>query len=517
MEAACGVAAAALAILEPEHKPTMRIFDRILIAGQWVSPHGQGHFDIHNPTTEEVCGRIPRADVVDVDAAVRAARSALLGWKLTPAPERGRCLRAIADEMDARAAELGDVIVEELGAPAAMTAQYMVGFPASTIRFYADLLEKGQFAFEHRLGNSIVVREPKGVVAAITPWNYPIHQITAKVGPALAAGCTVIVKPSCEVALSCYLFAEIAGRHLPPGVFNFLSGKGSEIGEAMTVHPEVDMVSLTGSTEVGRRTMALAARSIKEVSLELGGKAANVILDDADPSVIRAGVFHAYTNAGQTCAAWTRMLVPRTMHEEACRIAKDVAENVIVAGDPRVAPAPGTTRMGPQVSRHQYDSVLGYIRKGIEEGATLVAGGLEKPEGLDRGWFVRPTVFGDVGPEMTIAQEEIFGPVLTILPYEDEDDAVRIANNTIFGLGGAIWSADVDRAMRVGRRIDTGGIDINGGTFNTIAPFRGIKQSGIGCELGVYGLEEYLTTKSFQLPVDGKIAAYLEGRFEPRS
>lgn len=492
----------------------MRTFDQILINGQWVAPHGSGHFDIVNPTTEEVCGRIPRADATDVDAAVRAARAALVDWKLMPAAERGKCLAAIADEMDARAAELGDVIVEELGSPAAMTAQYMVGFPASTIRFYADLLLGGKFEFEQRLGNSVVVREPKGVVAAITPWNYPIHQITAKVGPALAAGCTVVVKPSSEVALSCYLFAEIAGRHLPPGVFNFLSGKGSEIGEAMATHPEVDMVSLTGSTGVGRRIMALAAQTIKEVSLELGGKAANVILDDADPGVIRAGVFHAYTNAGQTCAAWTRMLVPRAMHEEACRIAKEVAEEVIIAGDPRVAPAPGTTRMGPQVSRNQYDSVREHIRRGIEEGATLVAGGLDAPDGVECGYFVKPTVFGNVTPEMSIAQEEIFGPVLTILPYDSEDDAIRIANNTIFGLGGAIWSADVERAMRVGRRIDTGGIDINGGTFNTIAPFRGIKQSGIGCELGVFGLEEYLTTKSFQLPVDGKIAAYLEGRFD---
>jgi betaine-aldehyde dehydrogenase len=396
----------------------MHMFDKILIDGRWVLPHGSGSFDVVNPTTEQVCGRIPRADLQDVDAAVAAARAALLAWKLTPAAERGRCLAAIADEMDARAAELGDVIVEELGSPAAMTAQYMVGFPASTIRFYAKLLIDGGFEFEQRIGNSVVVREPKGVVAAITPWNYPIHQITAKVGPALAAGCTVVVKPSCEVALSCFLFAEIAGHHLPHGVFNFLSGKGSEIGEAMAGHPMIDMVSLTGSTDVGRRIMAVAAKTIKDVSLELGGKAANVILDDADPSVIRAGVFHAYTNAGQTCAAWTRMLVPRSMHEEACRIAKDVAENVIIAGDPRVAPAPGTTRMGPQVSRHQYDSVREYIRRGIEEGATLVAGGLDRPEGLDRGFFVRPTVFGNVRPDMTIAQEEIFGPVLTILPYD---------------------------------------------------------------------------------------------------
>lgn len=492
----------------------MLTFENVLIAGRWVRPHGEGSFEIVNPATEEVCGRIPRADATDVDEAVRAARAALVEWKLLAPAARGACMRRIADEMDARAAELGDVIVEELGSPAAMTAQYMVGFPASTIRFYADLLEGGRFSFEERIGNSLVVREPKGVVAAITPWNYPIHQITAKVGPALAAGCTVVVKPSSEVALSCFLFAEIAGKHLPPGVFNFLSGRGSEIGEALATHPLVDMVSLTGSTDVGRKIMALAARTVKDVSLELGGKAANLILDDADDTAIRAGVHHAYTNAGQTCAAWTRMLVPRSLHEQACRIAKEVAETVIVAGDPRVPPAPGTTRMGPQVSRHQYDSVLSYIRRGIEEGATLVAGGLERPAGLERGYYVRPTVFGDVRPDMTIAQEEIFGPVLTIIPYADEEEAVRIANGTIFGLGGAIWSKDEERALRVGRRIETGGIDINGGTFNTIAPFRGVKQSGIGCELGVYGLEEYLTTKSFQLPVGGKIAAYLEGKFD---
>jgi acyl-CoA reductase-like NAD-dependent aldehyde dehydrogenase len=492
----------------------MHVFDKILIDGEWVTPGLPGHFEIVNPTTEEVCGTIPDSSTEDLDAAARAAPRAREGWKLAAPEVRGRALRAIADEMDERAEELGAVIVEELGAPAAMTAQYMVRFPASTIRFYGDLLCNGGFAFEERIGNSLVVREPRGVVAAITPWNYPIHQITAKVGPALAAGCTVIVKPSREVALSCFLFAEIAGRHLPPGVFNFISGRGTTIGEAMATHPDIDMVSLTGSTDVGRRTMELASRSIKDVSLELGGKAANVILDDADPAVISAGVHHAYTNAGQTCAAWTRMLVPRSMHEEACRIARHVAENVIKPGDPRVPPEEGTTRMGPQVSAGQYESVLSYIRKGIEEGATLVAGGLERPEGFERGYFVKPTVFGDVRPDMTIAQEEIFGPVLTIMPYEDEDDAVRIANSTIFGLGGAVWSADVERAVRVGRRIDTGGIDINGGVFNPIAPFRGVKQSGIGAELGVYGLEEYLLTKSFQFPVDGKMASYLEGKYE---
>jgi betaine-aldehyde dehydrogenase len=488
----------------------MRSFDRIFIDGDWVKPLGQGHFDIVNPTTEQVCGRIPRANADDAGRAVRAARRALVPWKLLPPKERGQHMLRIADLMSERAAALADTIVEELGAPAGMTAQYMVGFPANTIRFYAELLIGGGFEFEQRIGNSLVVKEPKGVVAAITPWNYPIHQITAKIGPALAAGCTVVVKPSEVVALSCFGFAEcVADAGLPPGVFNFLSGDGREVGEAMIRHPEVDMVSFTGSTAVGRNTMALAAQTVKDVSLELGGKAANIVLDDADLDAVVAGVHHAYVNSGQTCAAWTRMLVPRSLHDEACRIARETVESRIEAGDPRVTPPAGKTRIGPVVSKRQWERVRAYIQSGIDEGATLVAGGLERPRGLDKGWFIAPTVFGDVRPEMKIALEEIFGPVLTIIPYEDEEDAIRIANSTIYGLGGAIWSKDVERALRVGRRIETGGLDVNGGTFNQVAPFRGVKQSGIGCELGVYGLEEYLGPKSFQLPIDGKKAHYL--------
>ena len=489
----------------------MRSHDRIYVGGGWVEPEGQGSFEIVNPTTEAVCGRIPRASGADADRAVRAARKAFVPWKLLPPKERGQHLLRIADRMQERASALADLIVEELGAPAGMTAQYMVGFPANTIRFYADLLVGGSFAFEEQIGNSLVVKEPKGVVAAITPWNYPIHQITAKVGPALAAGCTVVVKPSETLALSCFGFAEcVADAGLPPGVFNFLSGDGPEVGETLARHPEVDMLSFTGSTAVGRRLMALCAETVKDVSLELGGKAANLILDDADlEEAVSAGVHHAYVNSGQTCAAWTRMLVPRTRHDEACAIAKRVVEARIEPGDPRVVPPQGRTRIGPVVSKRQWERVRGYIRSGIEEGATLVAGGLDRPPGLERGWFIAPTVFGNVRPGMKIAQEEIFGPVLTILPYEDEEDAIRIANGTIYGLGGAIWSKDVARALRVGRRIDSGGLDVNGGTFNPTAPFRGMKQSGIGCELGVFGLEEYLGPKSFQLPIDGKKAHYL--------
>ncbi len=487
----------------------MLSFERVLIGGEWVRPHGAGHFDVVNPTTEEVCGRIPACDSVDVDRAVAAARAAFTGWKLTPPKRRGEFLLAIADAMDARAKELADLIVEELGAPAGMTAQYMVGFPANTLRFYGELLVHEKFAFEERIGNSLVWKEPKGVVAAITPWNYPIHQITAKVGPALAAGCTVVVKPATDVALSCFRFAEIAqAAGLPPGVFNFLSGGGEEVGAPLVRHPDVDMVSFTGSTAVGRATMAAAAATVKDVSLELGGKAASLVLDDAPPEAIPAGVRHAYVNCGQTCAAWTRMLVPRARHAEACEIARKTVLETIEVGDPRIPPPPGKTRLGPLVSARQYERVRGYIRSGIDAGATLVTGGLERPR--ERGYFIAPTVFGDVRPEMAIAQEEIFGPVLTILPYADEEDAIRLANSTIYGLGGAIWSRDVARALRVARRIDSGSLDINGGLFNQLAPFRGMKQSGIGAELGVYGLEEYLGPKSLQLPIDGEIAHYLK-------
>jgi acyl-CoA reductase-like NAD-dependent aldehyde dehydrogenase len=468
--------------------------DHFYIDGAWVEPRGTGSFDVHNAATEEVIGRIPDGNAVDVDRAVRAARAALESWAATTPAERADYLRKISDGLLARKAELTELIIDELGSPRPLTSQYMVVFPASTIAFYANLL--ADFPFEERLGNSVVVREPVGVVGAITPWNYPLHQIVAKVGPALAAGCTVVLKPSEVVPLSCFVFAEVVdAAGLPPGVFNFLSGYGPVVGEAIAAHPDVDMVSFTGSTAAGRRVAELAARTVKKVSLELGGKAANVILDDADfERAVRTGVGYSYINSGQTCAAWTRMLVPRTRHDEAVRIARDEASKVTV-GDPKV----GEARLGPLVSERQRDRVRDYIRRGVEEGAELVAGGAEPPQGLERGYYVRPTVFANVRSEMTIAQEEIFGPVLCILPYDDEDDAIRIANDTIYGLGGAVWSKDVERATRVARRIRSGQLDINGAPFNPIAPFGGTKQSGVGRELGRYGLEEYLEPKALQV------------------
>ncbi len=489
----------------------MRVFDRLFIAGEWQKASSAASVDVIDPTTEQVVGRVAQAGESDVNRAVEAARQALASYKELAPSARGQLLLRVADAMDRHAEELAELIVSELGSPAAMTKQYMVGFPANTLRFYGKLLTENSFSFEERIGNSVVFKEARGVVALITPWNYPIHQITAKLGPALAAGCTVVVKPANDAILSCFRFAElVAEAGFPAGVFNFIAGDGPGVGAALASHADVDMVSFTGSTGVGREIMARAASTVKHVALELGGKAANVILDDADLSVVRAGVLHAYVNAGQTCAAWTRMLVPQSKLPEVVAIAKQTVEDVIEVGDPRILPSAGKVRLGPLVSERQQQRVLGLIQRGIDEGATLVTGGVARPAFLPRGYFVAPTVFADVTPNMTIAQEEIFGPVLTILGYANDDDAVRIANGTIFGLGGAVFSRDTERALRFARRIDSGTIDINGGAFNTLAPFGGMKQSGVGRELGVYGLLEYLTTKSLQLPLDGQMAHYLK-------
>jgi acyl-CoA reductase-like NAD-dependent aldehyde dehydrogenase len=472
----------------------MLIKDKLFIGGQWTSASGREMIDVHNAGNGEVMGRIPAAGEKEVDAAVRAARAAFEAWAATPAATRADYLQKISDGLKARSDELAKTIAQEVGMPLKMASRIQAGLPIANFANYAKLVR--EFKWEDRVGNSVVVREPVGVVAAITPWNYPLHQIAAKVAPALAAGCTIVVKPSEVAPLNAFLLAEILDElELPAGVFNLVTGTGPVVGQALARHPGVDMISFTGSTRAGKQVSETASATVKRVALELGGKSPNVILQDADlERAIADGVSKCFLNSGQTCSALTRMLVPRSRLEEAERIAAAVAEK-FKPGDPFAS----DTRLGPVVSDSQRERVRGYIRKGQEEGAKLVTGGADAPEGLETGFFVRPTVFSEVTPEMTIAQEEIFGPVLTIMPYEDEDDAVRIANDSVYGLAGGVWSGDQEHAKRVARRIRTGQVEINGGAFNPLAPFGGYKQSGYGRELGRYGLEEFLQVKSLQL------------------
>ncbi|HEY3144187.1 MAG TPA: aldehyde dehydrogenase family protein [Acidimicrobiales bacterium] len=472
----------------------MQVYDKLFIDGAWVSPLGTGSIEVINSSNEEVIASIPKGNAEDVNKAVAAAKTAFETWSHTPAEERAKYLNRIAEGLMARMDEISTVVSQEVGMPKSLSGLVQVGLPLASFQGAAAAI--ADYKFEEELGNSLIVKEPVGVVASITPWNYPLHQLSAKVAPALAAGCTVVAKPSQVAPLSAFMLAEvIADVGLPPGVFNLVSGAGSDIGEVIASHPDVDMVSFTGSTRAGRRVAELGASTIKRVTLELGGKSANIILDDADlEQAITDGVGKCYLNSGQTCSALTRMLVPRDKLAQAEEIAARVAETY-TAGDPFDA----STRLGPLASKQQQDTVRDYIQKGIDEGATLVTGGVEAPEGLETGYYVRPTVFSGVDNSMTIAQEEIFGPVLSIIPFDDEDDAVRIANDSPYGLAGGVWSGDPERAKAVAKRIRTGQVEINGGSFNVQAPFGGYKQSGYGRELGPFGLDEFFEIKSLQL------------------
>jgi acyl-CoA reductase-like NAD-dependent aldehyde dehydrogenase len=472
----------------------LQVREKIFIGGKWVEPEGGETIEVINSSTEEVMGTVPGCTAADADRAVEAARDAFETWSQTSREERAGYLTAISAGLGERSEELAATISQELGMPLTLSKMIQAGLPIAQFGAMPGLME--EVRWEEEIGNSRVLREPVGVLGAITPWNYPLNQIAAKVAPALAAGCTVVLKPSEVVPLNAFILAEvIEAVGLPTGVFNLVTGIGPVVGEAIAGHSGVDMVSFTGSTRAGRRVSELASATVKPVAMELGGKSPNVILDDADMGrAVPDGVAKCFLNSGQTCSALTRMLVPRQQLAEAEELAKATAES-FTPGDPFEE----STRLGPLVSDVQRQRVRGYIEKGEAEGARLLTGGAEAPEGLDRGYFVSPTVFSEVEPGMTIAQEEIFGPVLAIQPYEGEDDAVRIANDSNYGLAGGVWSGDQERAIAVAKRLRTGQIEINGGAFNPFAPFGGYKQSGHGRENGRLGIEELLVAKSLQL------------------
>ncbi|MGB3409575.1 MAG: aldehyde dehydrogenase family protein [Microthrixaceae bacterium] len=477
----------------------MKAYDKFYIDGQWVSSTGDATTDIIDSATEEVVGRVPMGTAADVDAAVTAARSAFESWASTPVDIRAKYLRDIGTGLAARFEEIADTISAEVGSPKTFAQMVQAGLSLGEWESFASLIES--YEFEETVGNSLVVREPIGVVGAITPWNYPLYLIICKVVPAIGAGCTVVLKPSEITPLNAYILAEVIDEvGLPAGVFNMVVGSGPEVGAAISSHPGVDMVSFTGSGRAGAEVSRGAAVTAKRVGLELGGKSANVVLDDADPTTVAMGaLFGAFINSGQTCSALTRVLIPESRKDEF--VDAIVAEaSLMRLVDPKADEPDILHALGPMSSKAHQERVNAYIQKGIDEGATLAIGGPGQPEEFEKGFYVKPTVFVDVTPEMTIAQEEIFGPVLSVLTYTDDDDAVRIANDTIYGLSGAVQSGDVERAKKIARRMRTGQVDINGAAFNTAAPFGGYKQSGNTRERGRWGLEEFLETKSIQLP-----------------
>jgi len=471
----------------------MREHERIFIDGSWIASKSDRTIEVFNPSTEELIARVADGAAADVDLAVEAARRAWGPWSALPGEERVGYLRALFRRLGEREDEFVTTIATDIGVPLKMARRLQFGLPMSILEGFTDT---SALPTDYEIANSLITHEPIGVVGAITPWNYPLHQTIAKLAPALAAGCTIVLKPSEVTPLTIHLLAEaIEEIELPPGVVNLISGTGEEVGAALAGHPEVDMISFTGSTRAGSLVAQLAGRGIKRVALELGGKSPNVILPDVTDleRVVKSGVGNCYLNSGQTCLALTRMLVHKSQYSDAVEIATQTA-NSFTLGDPFDAAA----KLGPMTSAAHRERVRNYIEVGIAEGARLAAGGVDAPAGLDRGFFVRPAVFADVDPAMRIAQEEIFGPVLCIMSYDDEEHAIEIANGTQYGLTAGVWSADDERALRVARRLRSGQVDVNGGAFNPRAPFGGYKRSGVGRELGPVGVEEFMEVKAIQ-------------------
>ncbi|WP_449432694.1 aldehyde dehydrogenase family protein [Pseudomonas putida] len=466
----------------------------LFIDGAWQRPCGEGFAQVFNPATEQVIGQVPLGDERDVDRAVAAARKAFAGWSRTPSSVRAGFIRDLVEQLTARADEMASVITAELGMPVQWCRSVQVEGPIAGLAQYIEIA--GLMDQVRQVGNSQVVREAVGVCAFINPWNYPLHQLIGKLAPALAAGCTVVVKPSQETPLHAFLLAQmIEAIGLPAGVFNLVSGPGAKVGEALARHPDVDMVSFTGSTGAGVRVAQAAAPSVKRVCLELGGKSPLLIAEDADlAGAVRHGVQDVMINSGQTCTALTRMLLPASRYAEALELARAEAQNLVL-GDP-LDPA---TFLGPMCSAGQRRTVLDYVRVGQEEGARLIAGGTALPSGLDKGFYVAPTLFADVDNRMRIAQEEIFGPVLCLIPYRDEAHAVELANASPFGLSSGVWAGTTEHALHLARQLRAGQCFVNGGAFNYHAPFGGYKQSGNGREWGEEGLAEFVETKAIQL------------------
>ena len=473
----------------------MKEYKQYFVGGQWQKSTDSDVIDVVNPFSEQVIASVNSCSAKDISSAVDAAHGAFKTWSCTSIETRVLLLRKIAHVLKEQQEDLSNTISSELGMPLKMTQRVQVGSPISTFELTANELEK--FQWEEQIGNSKITREPAGVVVAITPWNYPLHQIAAKVAPAIASGCTVVLKPSEVTPLNAILLAKVFElANAPAGIFNLVFGRGPIVGEYLVTNPKVDLISFTGSTRAGKSIMALAADQIKRVKLELGGKSASIILPGADlVKATKSSVNSCFLNSGQTCSALTRLLVQENDYKAVCELAINQAKSFKL-GDPMS----DSTRLGPLVSKVQQERVKNYIRKGIEEGATLLAGGDTMPEGITKGFFVTPTILGDVKPEYIIAQEEIFGPVLSIIKYKDVDHAIEIANSTLYGLAGAVWGANNDEAMHVAKQIRAGQVDINGGFFNMLAPFGGFKQSGFGRELGKFGIEEFLEFKSFQMP-----------------